>query len=45
METITPYAWQLPLVDAVIAGLKARRLFISGFPTGSGKTVISLAVA
>ncbi|MFA7254334.1 MAG: helicase-related protein [Patescibacteria group bacterium] len=40
-----PYDWQLPLVDAVVRSLTKDRVFISGFPTGSGKTVISLAAA
>jgi len=42
---ITPYSWQLPLVDAVLASLRDRRVVISGFPTGAGKTVIALAAA
>ena len=40
-----PYPWQDPLWKAVAAGIKRDRFFISGFPTGSGKTVISLAAA
>ena len=42
---IEPYPWQLPLKDAVVHGLRSKRFFISGFPTGSGKTVIALAAA
>ena len=40
---MTPYPWQEPLVDAVVKSLEMNRVFISGFPTGSGKTVIALA--
>ncbi len=42
---INPYTWQEPLIDAVVHALTERRFFISGFPTGSGKTVIALAAA
>lgn len=42
---ISVYKWQEPLVDAVTTSLTRDRVFISGFPTGSGKTVIALAAA
>lgn len=42
---ISVYKWQEPLVDAVTTSLLRNRVFISGFPTGSGKTVIALAAA
>lgn len=45
MSKITPYQWQLPLIDSAVASMQKDRLFISGFPTGSGKTVISLSAA
>ena len=40
-----PYEWQKPLIDTVVRGVTDHRIFISGFPTGSGKTVIALAAA
>lgn len=45
MSMISPYPWQRPLVDFVLNSLKERHVAISGFPTGSGKTVIALAAA
>lgn len=44
-QIISPYPWQTPLVDFVLRSLKERKVAISGFPTGSGKTVIALAAA
>ena len=40
-----PYCWQEPLIDAVVASILRDNVFVSGFPTGSGKTVIALAAA
>lgn len=40
-----PYEWQKPLIQAAVSSLLNNRFFISGFPTGSGKTVIALAAA
>ena len=40
-----PYPWQEPLIDAVVASILRDNVFVSGFPTGSGKTVIALAAA
>lgn len=45
VDPISLYEWQKPLAQSVVAGLKARRLFISGYPTGSGKTPIALFAA
>lgn len=45
LTEIEPYAWQKPLVDKVAESLERDRMFISGFPTGAGKTVIDLAAA
>jgi len=42
---MNPYTWQIPLVRSVVTSLQKNKLFISGFPTGSGKTVIALAAA
>jgi hypothetical protein len=42
---ISPYPWQTPLVDFVLSSLKERKVAVSGFPTGSGKTVVALAAA
>lgn len=44
-KNIEPYDWQEPLVDAAVRSIERDRVFVSGFPTGSGKTVIALAVA
>lgn len=45
MIKITPYDWQQPLVEAAVSALQRHKVFISAFPTGSGKTVIALEVA
>jgi superfamily II DNA or RNA helicase len=42
---ITPYDWQEPLIQTVVGSLTKDRVFVSGYPTGAGKTVISLAAA
>jgi hypothetical protein len=39
------YGWQRPLEKAIVTSLWRHRVFISGFPTGSGKTILSLAAA
>jgi hypothetical protein len=40
-----PFPWQEPLVGAIVTSLQKNRMFISGFPTGSGKTILALAAA
>lgn len=42
---IKPYEWQLPLIRYAVDSMVDDRVFISGYPTGSGKTVIALAAA
>ena len=40
-----PFPWQEPLVDNIVTSLTKDRFFISGFPTGSGKTILALEAA
>lgn len=42
---IEPYDWQAPLVEIAVQAMRKYRVFVSGFPTGAGKTVIALAAA
>lgn len=42
---ITPYFWQAPFVDRTLNTLRDGKVAINAMPTGSGKTVIALAVA
>ena len=45
MELITPYDWQVPICQKAADSLEKNRVFISGLPTGAGKTIIALDAA
>ena len=45
MTIVSPYLWQTPMVDAAVRSLEKDKFFILATPTGSGKTVVSLAAA
>ena len=41
--TITPFEWQLPIIDQTVASLSEYNIFINGCHTGAGKTIMGLA--
>lgn len=45
MNTITPYKWQLPLIDRQTDALHRHGFFVNACGTGAGKTVMALASA
>lgn len=42
MATITPYGWQLPLIERQTASIEKHRFFVNACGTGAGKTVMAL---